>query len=402
VIIVSDRLPSTKIGWQEPGSAQEDCWVSHSLFDPVAPEPRISRRFRDVRDSKAFTAARRLMDEIFAGLRDVDGNFVRDFQAAGFSPRVLELAVFAYLTEQGYTLDRASPSPDFVITGDTPMAIEVTTSNPPDGQDPDDVDPSSGLSRLMPDDLPAAEQKFVFQTAKALRSKLLKRTAAGLAYWEQPHVAGLPFIIALESFHSASSLFHAVGFLGEYLYGYRQVPTYDQAGNLLVTGQPITEHQHKGKVIPSGLFSRAEASHLSAVLFTNSATISKFNRIGTERGYGPADVAMVRYGTVYNPEPNAIKPKLSGYLVGNYGPDEWETFSEGLNLMHNPWAKNPLPAGALRDLTEHRLLAGGRVLVTTSRPEPFATVTLICQGAGAEQHARQVLASVLADDPPDP
>jgi hypothetical protein len=138
------------------------------------------------------------------------------------------------------------------------------------------------------------------------------------------------------------------------------------------------------------------------VLFTNSGTISKFNRIGTERGYGPDDVAMVRYGTVYNPEPNAIKPKLDGYLVGDYRPEVRETFSEGLHLMHNPWASNPLPAGSLRDLTEHRLLDSGHVQVTTSRPEPFATVTLIWQGAGAEQHAREVLASALADDPPEP
>jgi hypothetical protein len=123
------------------------------------------------------------MDEIFADFPDVDGNFIREFQTGGFSPRVLELAVFAYLKEQGYTLDRARPAPDFVISGDTPMAIEVTTSNPPDGQDPDDTDPSAGLMRLVPDDLRTAEQEFVFQTGKALRSKLLKRNAAGLAYW---------------------------------------------------------------------------------------------------------------------------------------------------------------------------------------------------------------------------
>jgi hypothetical protein len=283
------------------------------------------------------------------------------------------------------------------------VAIEVTTSNPPQGQDPDDVDPSTGLMRLVPGDLAAAEQEFVFQAGKALRSKLLKRNAAGLAYWEQPHAAGMPFVIALESFHNASSLFHAVGFLGNYLYGRRDVATYDSDGSLHLTGEPIAEHHYQGKTIPSSLFSLPEASHLSAVLFTNSATISKFNRIGTERGYGPADIAMIRYGTFYNPEPNAIKPQISGYLVGDYEPDERETFSEGLHLMHNPWAKNPLPLHALRDITEHQLLDDGRVSTTTptSRLEAFATATVICRGVGAELYARQLLASVLTDSLPD-
>ena len=30
---------------------------------------------------------------------DIDGNFVQEFQTRGFSPRVLELALFAYLRE---------------------------------------------------------------------------------------------------------------------------------------------------------------------------------------------------------------------------------------------------------------------------------------------------------------
>jgi hypothetical protein len=110
---------------------------------------------------------------------------------------------------------------------------------------------------------------------------------------------------------------------------------------------------------------------------------------------------MIRYGTVYNPEPNAIRPLLDGYLVGDYGPNVREPFSEGLHLMHNPTAKTPLPLGALRDITEHELLDDGRVRTTTSRPEPFATVTLIYQGTGAKQLARQALAAALADDPPN-
>jgi hypothetical protein len=128
----------------------------------------MNRRFRDVRGARAFTMARRLMDEIFVDFPNIDHSFIREFQT-GVSPRVLELVVFAWLTEQGHRLDRTCPAPDFVIAGDKPVEIEVTTSNPPENADPDDVDSSVGLQRLVPDDLSAARRAFVFQAGKSTR-----------------------------------------------------------------------------------------------------------------------------------------------------------------------------------------------------------------------------------------
>jgi hypothetical protein len=113
--------------------------MTRSLFDLVVPIEATSREFRHIREYAGFTAARRLMDEVFAGFQDVDHSFVREFQTGGFSPRVFELALFAYLKEQGYDLDRSSPAPDLVIRGDVAVAIEVTTSNPSQDADEDDA-----------------------------------------------------------------------------------------------------------------------------------------------------------------------------------------------------------------------------------------------------------------------
>ncbi|HXL17702.1 MAG TPA: hypothetical protein VN961_09305 [Streptosporangiaceae bacterium] len=54
--------------------------MTRSLFDPVVPEAKMNRRFRDIRDTRAFAAARQLMDEVFADFPDIDHNFVREFQ----------------------------------------------------------------------------------------------------------------------------------------------------------------------------------------------------------------------------------------------------------------------------------------------------------------------------------
>ena len=338
------------------------------------------------------------MDEVFADFRDVDQSFVRQFQTGGFSARVFELALFAYLREQGYELDRTSAGPDFIIRERVPFAIEATTANPPQDEDlASQFDPDESFLNLAPKDLRSAEREFVFQVGKALRRKLTKCDAGGRPYWEQPHVDGLPFVIALEVFYSISSLFHPVGLIANYLYGRRDVATYDAAGKLQLTVEPIDQHVYQGKSIPSGLFSLPEASYLSGVLFSNSQTAVKFNRIGTERGYGPPDVTMVRMGTVLNRDPNAVEPQLFGYVVV---PDTeyFETFSEGLHLIHNPRARNPLPVGAVRDVTEHRMLSDGRVEITASRLDPFSSQTNIFTGPGATDVALTVLEGFLGPE----
>jgi hypothetical protein len=111
--------------------------------------------------------------------------------------------------------------------------------------------------------------------------------------------------------------------------------------------------------------------------------------LGTERGYGPPGVTMARMGTVLNPDPNAVEPQLFGYVVVP-GMEYFETFSEGLHLIHNPWARNPLPVGAVRDVTEHRRLEDGRVEITASQLDPFMSQTNIFIGPGATDVALTV------------
>ncbi|MET8647610.1 hypothetical protein [Streptomyces sp. NPDC004675] len=171
--------------------------MPRSLFDrlPKLSDEATDPRFRMVRDHHIHQATRRLMDEIHGAFHGADRSFVREFQTGGFSPRVLELALFAALQEQGHTLERTGGAPDFLIGGSHPVAIEATTSNPAqDSPRPDPEHLFGGRHPLVPEDLEAAEAEFVLQSAKALRRKLLKRDAQNRAYWEQPHIQGRPFV----------------------------------------------------------------------------------------------------------------------------------------------------------------------------------------------------------------
>jgi hypothetical protein len=186
-----------------------------------------------------------------------------------------------------------------------------------------------------------------------------------------PHVAGVPFVIALEAFHGASSLFHAVSPLATYLLGRRDAATFDDDGTLRLSTEQVSEHEYNGKVIPGGLFALPEAAHLAGVVFSNSATVSKFNRMGTELGYGPDDVAMIRIGAAPDPDPNAALPIPFVYLVGGYDPEEREEFSEGWHMIHNPWATLRIDPQALPSFTHHQLQDNGLVLTTGTRLAPL-------------------------------
>ena len=88
--------------------------------------------FRILRSGVTFSAARAVITALMRWHEDVDGNFIDQFQTAGFDARLWELYLFATLTEANLAIDRPKPAPDFVAQGlHGQFAIEATTVNPP-------------------------------------------------------------------------------------------------------------------------------------------------------------------------------------------------------------------------------------------------------------------------------
>ncbi len=74
--------------------------------------------------------------------------------------------------------------------------------------------------------------------------------------------------------------------INDYLFGLRATWHKDQDGKLHIKENAIREHRWGNKAIASGFFNQPDAEHVSAVLFSNSATLSKFNRMGKLAGFG--------------------------------------------------------------------------------------------------------------------
>jgi hypothetical protein len=303
------------------------------LFHPIVPKDSLHPDFRVIADTPGYAPARAIMQRLFETFHDKDGNFLEQFQTTGFNARTWELFLYAWLTSAGAAIDWNHSSPDFCCCYEaTDFFIEAVSANP----SPLD----SALDGLTVQD--RQEQHRPIRLGSALYSKLQMR------YWELPHVKGKPLIFAIEDFHAADSLAFTGSSLWQYLYGIRGSWWIDESGTLHVEEIPIAKHRHGAKVIPSGFFNQPSAENVSAVIFGNSGTVAKFNRMGWVLGTArPQNVSMVRIGTCYDHTPNSPAPSVFHYNLED--PDTpVETWSQGLEIYHNPRAITPLPLAFLK------------------------------------------------------
>jgi hypothetical protein len=330
------------------------------------PGKKLHPSFVILRDFVGHSAARGLIAEMMHHYVDVDGNFIEQFQTTGFDSRVWELYLFAYFNEESLLIERPKPAPDFVVSrGKLKAAVEAVTVNRT--QSPmeegkaaaDDMTPEKVLELSM-DFMPI---KF----GSPLFSKLSKR------YWELPQIAGLPLVFAIADFHDKASMTWTSTALIRYLYGVHHDFTLDKDGKLKISPLKIKSHVYKGKEIPSGFFFLPDSEHVSAVLFSASGTISKFNRLGKIAGFGDKSVRMIRIGTNHRHDPNSALPDQFIFEVDD---DYYETWGEGVSIFHNPNAKIPLPQEIFPSVGQHRF-ENGQIVSMLPEFHPYGSMTHI-------------------------
>jgi hypothetical protein len=177
----------------------------------------------------------------------------------------------------------------------------------------------------------------------ALYSKLRK------GYWKLPSWPDCPFVIAIQAFHDPQSLGLSENALYLYLYGKDLRNPRVENGRLVATSVDVDTHRVGPKLIPSGFFRQPEAENISAILFTNQGTVPKFTRIGYQRGYDK-DLFVFRWGVAADPEPESADPALFYFAMSNS--PFVETWSSGITIFHNPWAKQHLPKDAFRAVSQ--------------------------------------------------
>lgn len=244
---------------------------------------------------------------------DRDGKFVTEFQTS-FNSSFWELYIFACLKELKLTVDFTHPSPDFTIRGGfCTGSIECVTS-----QNANDQRPEHDLTIAERIEHPEGPNRD--DVAREATIRLANSLSAKFAYYSNyystlAHVREKPFVLAVAPFEQ-----HCFG-----------IQRLDGIANVLYQYKLREVTKRNGSVIPLGYFLNAAMADISAVVFSNVATYSKV-------------IAMAK-------DPDA----LSYFVTARYGNSDLNYYPEGyeeglldgLFVLHNPYARNPLDPEAL-------------------------------------------------------
>lgn len=338
------------------------------LFVPVVSEDKINPLFKLLASGNFWLPARSIMAEMMRHFIDIDGNFVEQFQTTAFNARIWELYLYAALLEEGLFVERPKTAPDFMVSaGKQKIFIEAVTVNP----SPNDPTP-------QPDDKPVIrspeEMRQLSKTKIPIKfgSPLWSKLTRTKPYWEMPDVIGHPLVFAIADFHESQSMTWTQTALMDYLYGVTHDFSVDEQGQLIISPAKIEVHEYEGKQIPSGFFLQANAENVSAVLFSASGTISKFNRMGRLAGFGLPEHRMLRMGTKHKHDDNSPFPEPFFFEIKQGVITE--TWAEGLSLFHNPHAKHPVDQALFPNIAHH-YFDGGRIYSYIPEFHPYGSYT---------------------------
>lgn len=343
--------------------------------------------FRQLLESTARQPARRVFQEIGPWLTPSDPHFVSEFQFTQFDQRLWELYLWAAFREMGYDI-RQPEAPDFLCSAPgISFTVEATTCAPS----------TSGVLADHPNpDTPEQMAEFLanympMKFGSSLTSKLNKKNKNGESYWERGETAGKPFILAIADFHisggdgEGGSMTYTQSALWPYLYGHR-VSWEMIDGQLVVRATKGEPHTYRGKTIETGFFDLPGTENISAVLFSNAGTLAKFDRMGVAAGFGPENHSYIRFGYRLDPSPNAVSPEFFSEEVVV---DSGETWSDELQLFHNPRAAIPLPPASLTGVTHHFFENGVQQSYSVGSPV-LGSRTMIIGSIGAKQDEQVV------------
>lgn len=304
--------------------------------------------------TQSYRNAGWLLGELYLALPRPDRNWASDLKSGNFHTRLWEAQLLASFREQGLLVTQPEDAPDFRIeNGKGEIAwIEAVTANPPERYEHVNAKPT--VQPEAPEELffgPAA-----LRFAKTIGSKLQRR------YDGLEHVEGHPFALALADFQAGASMVWSREALIGYLTGIGATVEGTAAARLPKRLEAETLIGNAG--FKAGLFRDDAHAELSAVIFTNACTLSKFNRIAVTHGASPRGRRYIRYGKFEDSAPGALDGipfslDVTGDEYRSLWPDGREPWCAELEVFHNPFAMHPLPGTLLPEATHWRLTSEG-------------------------------------------
>lgn len=336
-----------------------------NLFVDQIPESKQHLSYKILKNEVSHLAAKQLLLEIEKFYSNIDKNFIEQFQSVnGFDARLWEIYLYCLFTEEWFSIVRTHDRPDFILEkADSHFAVEAVIV----GRKEDEKKPIGVLRhKTMEETREENRNAMPLRFSSALDSKLKKK------YWTLPHVQGKPLIIAIADFHDEMAMTWSFSALLELLYGYRHSFYHEQSGDLVITPVKVEGYtKPSGAQVPSGFFFWPDSEHISAVLFSSTATLAKFNRLGKQAGFGSKKSTLLRVGARHHHDPSASMPLPFQYIVDE---NSHETWGEGASLYHNPRAALPIDRNLFPNFGHH-YFDNGQIVSHLPDFHPYFSIT---------------------------
>jgi hypothetical protein len=311
-----------------------------AIFNHQLHANKRNRYLKMLDEEPRFFPARVMMEELAHWFHDPDGMFIRAMQGNEFNSRLFELYLSAVFYELEFESDRSHAQPDFLLTKmGQKISIEAVTVAE---IGLDDNNKKVDHAEFMSDVAAHVKNEMPFRFFRSLRKKVAHHPEPlNLPYWELPHAAGHPFIIAIHDYSRSHSMSYSESALRSLLYGIKF-----EDGIL----SRIERHEIDGRTIPSNFFGNQKNKNISAVLLLTQATLPKFNRMGRVAGLrSPCDFAFVSGIRTDN---NRVPVQFSAMVENRAYREFWH---EGAFLFHNPNAVNPTPEHLFANIVQVKM-----------------------------------------------
>ncbi|HIF5971417.1 TPA: hypothetical protein ACX3GO_004462 [Vibrio parahaemolyticus] len=303
------------------------------LFELKVSEEKLHQNFSNILAPER-EVERQLFQSWADGFLDRDKKFVKELQTT-FNSSFWEIYLFKVIKDLGYSVDWTNPAPDFdIVSPFSNFTIEATTANAANGK-PNEWDKTFSQEELEKLKLfTEINREAMIRLANSFLSKSKKYLTS---YSKLEHVKGKPFVLAIAPFEQPHFNLQYNRPINAVLYNqYVDEDVHLDNPQKYPMGPPTVEldfiEKDNGAEVPLGFFSTNEFDHISAVVFSCTASWGKLSAMSLDFG------SNVEVRSVWSSSKDGVPTKRA--LMNQ---EHSETAVDGLQIYHNPYALTPLP-----------------------------------------------------------
>lgn len=283
--------------------------------------------------------ARDVIESWADGFIDRDNKFVKEFQTT-FNSSFWELYLFAAFKELGFSINMEYDRPDFLIEGKEGFVVEASIASHPKDGTPEWKKKISSISSDASERESQLKQELDKSTLRLANTFISKSRKYSKSYKDLDHIKSKPYVIAMTPFDAPFTNQQRTQAIHRVLYGfdkYIAVDWNDEERDILGAVYMESIDKGNGSTVPLGYFTNPEHSHVSAVIFSNTATIGKVRALSND----PRTMLFTstRYND-YGTQPTQLVQSKEEYE---------EELLDGMIIFHNPFADVPLTNSKLRN-----------------------------------------------------